>query len=136
MSNQDETSNGSKKLLQTERLISALLHQPSLEKAAAAAGISVSTAYRLRQDPSFQEEYREARRQAVLQTIAHLQQGSIAASVALQGIMNDPKAPPASRIRAAELVIEHSRRLFEYEESQARQKQLEQTLAVRRPPPF
>jgi hypothetical protein len=41
---------------QREQLIIALLQQSSLEKAAASAGVSVSTAFRIRKTPEFQTE--------------------------------------------------------------------------------
>src|SRR5215470_11716556 len=98
-----------------EALILALLQQPSLEKAAASIGISLSTAYRMRHQPEFQVEYLQARREAVSQAIARLQQGCNAASSTLLKIMLDSNSPTGSRVRAADRVIEHARKLMEME---------------------
>ena len=125
-----ETRKTSKRVRQKERFIGALLHQPGLEQAAAAAGISVSTAYRMRQEPEFEEEYRQARRRAVSEASAHLQAACSEAVATLLAIMKDSKASASHRIRAAQFVIEHSTtKLPESEDIQARMQRLEQTIA-------
>lgn len=112
-----------------EQLIAALLTQPSMEKAAASIGISVSTAYRLRKAPDFQEEYLRARREVVTQAGARLQQGSGAASAILLQTMVDRNSPPACRVRAADRVLDHARRLLESEDQELRLRRLEYQLA-------
>jgi hypothetical protein len=130
MKNSLETRKTSKRVRQKERLIAALLHQPSLEQAAAAAGISVSTAYRMRQEPEFEEEYRLARRRAVSEGSALLQANCKEAASTLVAIMKDSKASAAYRIRAAQIVIEHATtKQPESEDIQARMQRLEQTIA-------
>ena len=118
------------KIRKREKLIIALLQQPSLEKAAASIGISVSTAYRMRRQPEFQTEYREARREAVWQAIARLQQGCNAASSTLLKIMLDTDSPTGSRLRAADRVIEHARKLMEMEDVEMRLQRVEQQIAA------
>lgn len=118
------------KMRKREELIIALLQQPSLEKAAASIGISLSTAYRMRRRPEFQAEYLQARREAVWQAIARLQQGCNAASSTLLKIMLDSNSPTGSRVRAADRVIEHARKLMEVEDVEVRLQRLEQQIAA------
>jgi hypothetical protein len=97
--------NHSKKSRQRERLILALLQQPSLEKAAAAVGISSVTAWRITKTPQFQEEYRRARSEAYAQTLARLQHAGPAAVSTLMKVMIDAGASDANKVRAANDVL-------------------------------
>ena len=103
---------------QREQLILALLQQPGLEKAAAAVGISTVTAWRITKTPEFKEEYRQARREAFIQSLGRLQQAAGAATSTLMKIMVDPTAPAGSRVRAADRVLEHAQRALELEDIQ------------------
>jgi hypothetical protein len=116
----------SKKARQTEQLILALLQHPTLEKAAVAAGISSTTAWRISKTPEFQTEYRAARSKAYGQSIARLQYGSTAAVNTILRVMTDPESPPASRLRAAEAILHHSAKGMELEDLGARVTALEQ----------
>jgi hypothetical protein len=128
MSNQRERSQtSSKRRRQCERLAVALLHEPSLEQAAAAAGISVSTAYRMRREPEFEEEFRQARRQVVSEASAHLQAACTEAVSTMLAIMRDSKASASCRLRAAEMVLEHAEKLWQFEDLEAQMEQLEET---------
>lgn len=115
----------SKKGRQREQLIGALLQQPSLEKAAGTTGMSRSTAYRISRSPEFNEEYLAARRAAVAQSSARLQQGSSAAASVLLKVMLDQGNPAATRVRAAECVLERSAKFLELELLELRIEQLE-----------
>ena len=120
---------GSKSQRRRQRLIAALLNQPNLEKAVADAGISLSTAFRIRQTPEFQAEYLQARRDLVSQAGARLQQSCGAAiSVVLQ-VMVDRACKPGDRVRASTQVLEHARRLLESEDQEIRLQSLERKLA-------
>ena len=105
-----------KKSRQQERLILALLEQPTLEKAAAAAGMSFSTAYRIRKTPEFQAAYRQARSQAVSDTFARIQQASGAAATTILKIMVDPSTSTTDRLRAAHHVFTHGMKSVELNE--------------------
>jgi len=120
----------SKKTRQRELLIQALLQQPGLEKAATAAGISAVTAWRISQTPEFQQEYRQARREAFSQSIGRLQQASSAAVTTLMKIMVDPTAPAASRVRAADCILDRGAKALELEDMEARISVLERTAEV------
>lgn len=115
----------STKVRQRERLILALLQQPSLEKAAAAAGISTVTAWRISKTPEFQEEYRKARREAFAQSVARLQHATGAAVSTLLKVMVDKDSPAASRVRAADSVLGHAAKAIEIEDIEVRVAALE-----------
>jgi transposase-like protein len=109
-----------------EEVIAALLSQRSVDGAARATGVGAATIFRWMKLPEFQDEYRLARRQAVSQTTARLQQASGAAVTTLLNVMVDKDSPAASKIRAAETVLEYSLRGMELEDVQARVARLEQ----------
>jgi hypothetical protein len=60
------------------------------------------------QQPAFREAYRRARREAVEQARARLQQASGEAVEALREVMDDETAPHASRVSAAKIVLDMS----------------------------
>src|SRR6266851_4775540 len=119
------TGKVSKKVGQREQLILALLQQPSLEKAAASIGISTVTAWRISKTKEFKEEYRNARWEASSQSLARLQQASGAAVSALLKVMIDKTTPAASRVRAADRVLDHASRATALEDIEARITELE-----------
>lgn len=87
--------------------VAALLSEPTIGKAAAAAGVPVRTLYTwLHDDPAFITIYQEARRQAVQQAIAQLQKHSNDAVSVLVSIMKNTNKPPAARIAAASKVLD------------------------------
>jgi hypothetical protein len=80
-----------------EAAIAALLTQKNYEEAARVTGVDLKTLKRWLRLPEFQAEYLQARREAVSQANARVQQNSgAAASVALM-MMADPKTPPTVR---------------------------------------
>jgi hypothetical protein len=109
-----------------DQYIVALLENPTLEKAAAAAGVSSVTLSRAMQQPEFMEAYREARREAFSQSVARLQHASNAAVGTLLRVMTDRGAPASSRVRAAEVVLQNALRGMELEDIEARVSKLEQ----------
>ena len=111
---------------QREQLILALLQQPGIEKAAAAVGISATTAWRISKTPEFKEEYRQARRDAFSQSLGRLQQAAGAATSTLMKIMVDTNAPAGSRVRAADCILDHAASALELEDIQVRLARLEQ----------
>ena len=119
--NKDTEQNGSR----PERIIVALLENPTLEKAAVAVGISSVTLWRWMRRPEFQAEYRKARREAFSQSIARLQHASNAAVGTLLRVMTDREAPAASRVRSADVVLQMALRGMETEDIEARVTELE-----------
>ena len=108
-----------------DQLVVALLENPTLERAAAALGISGVTLWRWMQKPEFQAAYREARRRAFSQALGRLQHASSAAVATLLKVMIDPASPASTRVRAADSVLDHAAKAIEIEDIEARVAQLE-----------
>jgi len=66
----------------------AVLEQPTLEMAAAVAGVSVSTTYRMQQMPDFQQDLADARKRAQSEAMSKLQFASHRAVDLLLEIMS------------------------------------------------
>ena len=113
-----------------EEAIAALLAQRNVEEAARVAGIGVNTLWRWLRVPEFQLAYRAARREAFVQSIARLQQASGAAVSTLLKVMVDGNAPAASRVRAADCVLDHAAKAMEIEDLEARVSQLEHAVGM------
>jgi transposase-like protein len=107
--------------------IAALLSQRSVEDAARVVGVGSRTLYRWLREPAFDAAYREARRDAFGQSAARLQQMCTAAVSTLGKIMVDPNAPAASRVRAADSVLDHAAKAIELEDMEARLAALERS---------
>src|SRR5580700_9182414 len=103
-----------------DQFIVALLEHPTLDKAAAALGVSDVTLWRTLKKPEFAEAFRKARREAFSQSIARLQHASNAAVGTLLRVMTDREAPAASRVRAADVVLQTAFRGMQIEEIEAR----------------
>ena len=123
------TGHGTKFGRKQEQAITALLTQRNVDEAAKATGIAPKTLWRWLRLPEFQEAYRKARRQGFAQSIARLQQAS---SAALLKIMLDQNAPPSTRVRAAECVINQGSRAMEIEDLEVRIAALERSAAEAR----
>jgi hypothetical protein len=108
-----------------EAAIAALLSNRSVDDAASAVKVTPKTLYRWLKEPAFDAAYREARRAAFGQTIARLQQGSPAAAALLLKIVVDASAPPSTRVRAAEIVLDKAAKAIELEDVEARVAELE-----------
>ena len=76
--------------------------------------------------PEFQTAYREARRAAVAQSSARLQQATSAAVSTLLKIMVDTNTPASTRVRAADSVLDHATKAIEIEDVEVRVAALEQ----------
>lgn len=124
----NKTGHGEKASRKQDALICALLIEPTVEQAAKKVGIGTTTAFRWLQEPTFQAQYREARRMAVSQAISQLQQASTEAVATLRAIMEDEQAPPASRVTAARTVLDTSLKAVELEDLAGRIEKLEQSL--------
>jgi hypothetical protein len=109
-----------------EEAISALLTQRNIEEGARTAGIGTQTLIRWMKVPAFQTAYREARRAAFSQSIARLQQGTLAAASTLLKIMLDQNSPASSRVRAAECIMNDAAKSMEIEDIEIRVAALEE----------
>lgn len=124
---------GSKFGRKKEEAIAALLSQRNTEEAARVTGVGTTTMSRWLKLPEFQEAYRKARREAVEQAGARLQQATGAAGVTILKLMTDPNVAPAVRLRAAEFVFEYAVKVFEVEEIEKRVAELEEAVKQVRP---
>jgi len=117
---------GAKFSRKKEEAIIALLTQRNVDEAAKSIGISTQTLVRWMQVPEFDKAYREARRAAYGQATARLQQATSAAVSTLLKIMVDTNAPPSTRVRAADSVLDHAKQAIEIEDVEVRVAALEQ----------
>lgn len=108
------------------RAVIALLEHPTVKDAAEAAGVHKATMYRWLQQPEFQAAYREARREAVSQVTARLQQISGEAVEALREIVGDRSQQGASRVGAARCILDYAAKMTEIEDFGARLARLEE----------
>ena len=109
-----------------QKAIAALLAEPTVERAAARVGIGHRTLHRWQhEDPIFADAYRDARRAAVTQAIARLQQVSSAAVCTLASVMADDTERGATRVTAARVVLELALRAVELEDLEQRITMLE-----------
>jgi DNA-binding MurR/RpiR family transcriptional regulator len=112
-----------------EQAIAALLSNPTIEEAAKAAGIGSATLWRWLQDAGFKAEYRRARREAMEQAAAQLQQASSAAVRALREVVEDTNGPSSARVMAARNVLDFGLKAIELEDLEERISALEKTAA-------
>ena len=119
------TGHGSKFGRKQEEAIAALLTARRIEDAARAVGIAPKTLLRWLKLPEFIAAYREARRAAISQSVARLQQSTGAAVSTLLKVMIDPNTPASTRIRAADSVLDHAAKGIELEDIEARVAELE-----------
>lgn len=110
----------------------ALLREPTIRAAAAACKIPEKTLYNWLSDSAFEAAYRRARREAVRQAVARLQQVSVHAVTVLLQLMADPKVVPSTRMGAASKVLDLAIRAVELEDLEARIAALEQSYAVQK----
>jgi hypothetical protein len=108
-----------------EQAIAALLTHRTTEEAATAAGIGISTLWRWLNEPEFRAAYLKARREAVSQAVARMQQATGAAGITILKLMTDPNVPAAVRLRAAECVFGLAVKGIEVEDLDLRLSELE-----------
>ncbi len=117
---------GAKQDRKRELFIAFLLTEPNIRAASKKAGIGEATGWRWLQDPDFQKNYHDARRMAVSQAIAQLQQASSQAVATLQAVMQDEGATPSSRVTAARTTLEMALKAIELDDLATRVEKLEQ----------
>jgi len=124
------TGHGAKFARKQEEAIAALLSHRSIEDAARAINVAPRTMLRWLQVPEFRAAYLKARREAVGQSIARMQQATGAATITVLKLMTDPNAPAAVRLRAAECVFTHAIKGIELEDIETRLTELERAAEV------
>lgn len=89
-----------------DKLIAALMQEPTVEKAAAAAGCCERTAYRWLADAEFAASWRQVREQAFGAALGALQAAAGRAVGCLLAVVDDTGAPAQVRVHAASKVLE------------------------------
>src|SRR5271155_2589730 len=116
-----------------EEAIVAHLSQRNIEEAARVVGAGVRTLYRWLKEREFNAAYRSAKRASFSQSIARLNQMSVAAVTTLGKVMTDPSTPPSTRVRAADSILNHTAKAMETEDIEARVTELELTANASKP---
>jgi phage terminase small subunit len=109
-----------------EAFLAALLSCPTIAQAAQTAGIAEVTAGRWLKDITFQDAYREARRQVVQHAIVQVQHATGTAVQTLVMIMTDQEATASARVSAAKTILETALKAGQMEDLEARIAALEQ----------
>jgi hypothetical protein len=117
---------GSKFNRKMEQAVAALLTQPNIDTAARSVGISPNTLLNWMKVPEFDAAYRAAKRAAYGQAIARLQQAMPLAVQTMLKVLVDPATPASVRVRAAEVIANHSHKAIEIEDVEARVTALEE----------
>ena len=116
---------GAKFSRKMEEAVVALLSQRNQEEAARVVGVGVATLLRWQKLPEFQAAYRMARRQAVGQAVARLQQTTGAAVTTLQKLMVDSNTGASIKARVAEAILALAIKGIETEDMEVRLSELE-----------
>jgi hypothetical protein len=119
------TGHGAKFGRKKEEAIAALLVHRNTEEAARAVNVAPKTLLRWLQIPEFQAAFRAAKLAAYSQTIGRLHQMSSAAVTTLGKVMVDPGTPPATKVRAADSILNHTTKAIEIENLEVRLSELE-----------
>lgn len=99
-----------------ERALLALLNEPSIEKAASAAGVHQRTMYRWLKQPAFEAKYRKCRRDAFGQAVGLMAKYATLAVNTLAKAMADPDAPYHVKVSAATAVLRFGREGIELDD--------------------
>jgi hypothetical protein len=117
-----------------DKALIALLTQPTISAAARKAGIGERTLHTWLGEADFATAYRDARRAAVTQAIARLQQISGKAVDALLEVIDTEytPAPPAVRVSAASKILDLAMKATELEDLAERLAALEQQMGAKK----
>ena len=110
------------------KLMIALLAGSRLQDAAKAAGISATTAWRIRKRDEFRAAFAERRQQLVSESMVRLQRFSGDAVDTLHKLMIDPKTPPAVRKDIACEILDRAKAL-QPDDLVLQRKELEEVLS-------
>ena len=101
------------KAVSNEKIIAALLTSGTIKEAAAAAGIAPRTLYDRMGEKDFREEYKVAKAGVMRQAAISLN-GKITAAVdTIAEIMQDKGANPATRLQAAQTILNNAAKFAE-----------------------
>lgn len=112
-----------------EKIIAALIANPTIRAAAAACAISETQIYARLRIPEFKLRYDEARRELLERNTAALQARLGAAIETMGEICTDAETAPQTRLNAADAIIRNSLKLTEQFDILRRLDELEKTLS-------
>ena len=99
--------------ISNEEIIAALLQHGTIKAAADAAGIGTRTIYDRMNDKQFRAEYAQAKADIVRQAVFSIN-GKLAAAIeAVADIMTDKEVNPATRLQAAQTIINNAGKFAE-----------------------
>jgi len=101
------------------RILGILLKTPSVAEAASRAGVTTRTIFRMLNDPTFAEAYREAREKLLGDVLVALESASTQAVATLRDVMSGDGISAAAKVSAARTVLEmalRGREMIEFEE--------------------
>ena len=117
-----------KKTLTDEKIIEMLLIHGSVQKAAAALGLSARTIYNRLKDPATRELYAQARGQ-MLENVSTTLCNALGDAVSfLHGLVIDPDAPLGLKVQSADSLLRHCVRYSETCDVMRRISELEKRL--------
>lgn len=93
--------------------VRSLLAKPSINEAAKDAGVNVRTVYRWLEEPSFSQALTKAQDQAIDAAARGLVGLTEKAIGVVEGVLDDPTGHPATKLRAADLVLSNMLKLVE-----------------------
>lgn len=108
-----------------QAVIAALLSETTLEGAAAKAGISYPTLYRMMKEEAFRSACRDVQRDAMTQAMARLRVNAIKAVDTLESVMSNPGPRARAQVAAARAYLEYAFRVHELDDLQERIERLE-----------
>jgi len=120
------SGHGSKFERKKEEAIAALLKHRTLEEAARAVDLSVTTLIRWMKDPRFEAEYREARLSKFRESLARVEQAANVAVTVVLKILLDPNTSDSCRLEAATTIWSFALKSVELEDVLVKLSHLEQ----------
>src|ERR1700691_3022069 len=121
---------GTKLSRKQQEAIVALLSTRTVEDAARSCNTPARTLYRWMKGRDFDAAYRAAKKAAYGQSIARLHHLSSPAVSILGKVLLDPATPAATKIRAADTILNHVVKAIEIEDHEARLAELERSADV------
>ena len=89
-------------------LVGAVVSGASMEDAAKAAGMSISTAQRRLRDPEVTDQIAQARRDLTMEAVGRIRSLRRTALALLEEIVNDDDTPRSTSLKAIELILRHA----------------------------
>lgn len=114
--------------LNKENIALNLLTSPTIKEAVEKSGVSISTVYRLRKQPSFQKILNRVKNDIFHEAMNKAQGYCLDSLETLKNIMIDEEATDSSRVSAARCILELGLTMYEDENIIQRLKELERRL--------